>query len=102
MDAQIKALRDELDAALADLDEAGTLAEINQTLVELLDFVKSRKEQSVTVNVEPTPIQNNVTVSPTPITNVVNMERCSYEVVPEYGEKNRVVKMTVTPITKGT
>lgn len=70
MDASTQALRDELDAALADLEEAATLSEINQTLVDMLDVMKAAKDKAaapVTVHVNPTPIQNNVQVPPAPV-----------------------------------
>lgn len=59
MDATTQSLRLELDAALAELEEATTLGEINQTLVDMLEVLKQRKAAAppqVTVNVSPTPI----------------------------------------------
>ncbi len=53
-----KALRNELDAALADLEEAGSMAEIATVLAEMLDLLKARKGAvvNVTNQVHPAPV----------------------------------------------
>jgi hypothetical protein len=68
MDTSTQALRDELDAALADLENASSLAEINQTLVDMLEVMKAAKDKAapITVQVHPTPIHNTVQVPAAP------------------------------------
>lgn len=99
-----KALKDELAAAMADLDEAATFAEINQTLVDMLEVMKQRKPAPeppapapVVVNVSPTPIK--VDVAPTPI-HFTTPPMDDLVFVHEYDVHGRITETRMTRIAR--
>ena len=94
MDETTQSLKDELAQAQADLEENATLAEINQTLVDMLDWMKSRKAE-----VQPAPVVK-VEVSPTPVTiqNTVTVQRGGMKHSFAYDAQDRLISGTSIPI----